>query len=196
MVWWAVHAAKPPLRAADPKVGLPVWMRFLREGARLSGCNALLSGLLVTTGAACYLLTIPRPRGKVIRRSWTRIGRRVLAVLRWDGAMFADHVDASTARPRLLSQLQREYEGTLGRHLRSHLQRTLQDSLDRYRPSCPACGTTMYRQRSYIRSFLINHGDLRLDVPVFRCAECRRMASGADIIGSEDRRRRVMSASR
>ncbi len=195
MVWWAVHAAKPPLRAADSKGSLPVWMRFLREGARLSGCNALLSGLLVTTGAACYLLTIPRPRGKVIRRSWTRIGRRVLAVLRWDGAMFADHVDASTTRTRLLSQLQREYEGTLGRHLRSHLQRTLQDSLDRYRPSCPTCGTTMYRQRSYIRSFLINHGDVRLDVPVFRCAECRRMASGADIIGSEDRRRRVMSTS-
>ena len=70
------------------------------------------------------------------------------------------------------------------------LQRTLQESLDVYRPQCRQCGLVMHRHHRYSRSITTRYGVLELRIPVFCCGDCHNMTSGAELLGDEERYRR------
>ena len=83
-----------------------------------------------------------------------------------------------------------DLETRLERELPFRLQGTLQESLDQYRPQCHSFGLLMHRHHRYSRSIATRYGVVELQVPVFRCSECRSMTSGAELLGDEERYRR------
>lgn len=86
----------------------------------------------------------------------------------------------------LLYQLEGEFE----KSVQEQLQRRLQEALDGYHPSCSQCTLVMHRHHTYPRSLLTRHGELSLEIPVFRCATCGAMASGMELMGEEEVRKR------
>ena len=86
----------------------------------------------------------------------------------------------------LLYQLETELEREIPVRLRQSLQR----ALDAYQAQCPDCGLAMHRHHAYRRSIMTGYGAVELQIPVFRCGGCRRMSSGADVLGEEERYRR------
>lgn len=86
----------------------------------------------------------------------------------------------------LLYQLETELEQELPVRLGQSLQR----ARDAYQAQCPDCGLAMRRHHAYRRSIMTGYGAVELRIPVFRCGECRRMSSGADVLGAEERYRR------
>ena len=86
----------------------------------------------------------------------------------------------------LLYQLETELE----RELPGRLRQSLQRALDAYQAQCPACGLVMHRHHAYRRSIMTGYGAVELQIPVFRCGDCRRLSSGADVLGAEERYRR------
>ena len=84
-----------------------------------------------------------------------------------------------------------DLETRLEQELPLHLQGTLQESLDVYRPRCRECGLVMYRHHRYSRSTTTTrYGVLELQIPMFRCGDCHNMTSGAEPLGDEERNRR------
>ena len=83
-----------------------------------------------------------------------------------------------------------EMETRLEQELPLRLQTTLQESLDSYRPQLGECGLVMHRHHRYSRSIATRYGVLELQIPVFRCGDCRSMTSGAELLGDEERYRR------
>ena len=83
-----------------------------------------------------------------------------------------------------------ELETQMERDIPARLQRALQERLDAYRALCPHCGLAMHRHHRYRRSIMTGYGAVELRIPVFRCGDCRRMSSGADLLGDEERYRR------
>ena len=79
-----------------------------------------------------------------------------------------------------------ELETRLEQELPLRLQGTLQESLDQ----CRDCGLLMHRHHRYSRSIATRYGLLELQIPVFRCGDCRRMTSGAELLGCGERCRR------
>ena len=67
-------------------------------------------------------------------------------------------------------------ETQLEQELPFRLQESLQASLDGFRALCPDCGLVMHRHHRYARSITASYGELKLQIPVFRCRECRNMA--------------------
>ena len=67
------------------------------------------------------------------------------------------------------------------------LQRSLQEALDAYQAHCVDCGLAMHRHHRYHRSIMSGYGGVELRVPVFRCGGCRRMSSGAEVLGEDER---------
>ena len=86
----------------------------------------------------------------------------------------------------LLYQLETELEQEIPVRLRQSLQR----ALDAYQAQCSDCGLAMHRHHAYRRSIMTGYGEAELRIPVFRCGECRRMSSGAEVLGEEERYRR------
>lgn len=86
----------------------------------------------------------------------------------------------------LLYRLETELE----REMPARLQRSLQEVLDAYRADCSDCGLGMHRHHRYHRSIMTGYGEVELEIPVFRCGECRRTSSGTDLLGDEERYRR------
>jgi hypothetical protein len=86
----------------------------------------------------------------------------------------------------LLYQLEGEFE----KSVQEQLQRKLQEALDSYHPGCGQCNLVMHRHHTYPRSLLTRHGELSLEIPVFRCATCGAMTSGTGLIGEEEGRKR------
>lgn len=86
----------------------------------------------------------------------------------------------------LLYQLEEHFENTV----HDQLQKSLQEALYEYRPTCESCKVMMHSHHSYPRSILTRHGELSIQIPVFRCPECKSMLSGSDLIGEEDMRKR------
>ena len=43
----------------------------------------------------------------------------------------------------------------------------------------------MHRHHRYTRAIAISYGEVRLQIPVFRCGQCRRMADGMTLLGQE-----------
>ncbi len=86
----------------------------------------------------------------------------------------------------LLYQLETETE----REIPARLQASLQAALDVYRAHCSDCGLAMHRRHRYHRSIMTGYSEVELQIPVFRCGECRRMSSGMESLGDEERYRR------
>ena len=186
----AAGPVKRWLRREEPPGERVLWIRLLSEGSRWSVSGGALSGLLIFGGTICYAFTTMRPSAMKARRSWTRIWRKVMSLFGWDEAVLVGYNSQWEKGMSLVSQLEGKYEIAL----RHQLQNALREVLNEYHPTCSTCGTPMYRDHSYSRSFLSRHGELRLEVPVFRCSDCGGMASGMDIIGAEAARHRVQEA--
>ena len=45
----------------------------------------------------------------------------------------------------------------------------------------------MRRHHRYARAIATGYGEVRLQIPVFRCGQCRRMAGGMTLLGDEMR---------
>ena len=67
-----------------------------------------------------------------------------------------------------------DLENQLERQIPAQLQTALQQALDDYRPVCPDCQLAMPRHHRYARTITTGYGAVRRQVPVFRCAPCRR----------------------
>ena len=80
-----------------------------------------------------------------------------------------------------------ELETRLEQELPLRLHRTLQEFLDQYGPQCRDCGLLVQRHHRYSRSIATRYGVLELQIPVFRCGDCHRMTSGAELPGHEER---------
>jgi hypothetical protein len=81
-------------------------------------------------------------------------------------------------------------EGELEKTVQEQLQQRLQEALQAYRPTCRQCALVMYRHHTYSRVLLTQHGELSLEVPVFRCAPCGAMTSSIEVLGAEEGRKR------
>ena len=89
----------------------------------------------------------------------------------------------------LLYQLETEME----REIPARLQASLQAALDTYRAHCADCDLAMHRHHRYHPSIMTGYGAVELEIPVFRCGECRSAtggSSGVDLLGDEERYRR------
>ena len=67
-------------------------------------------------------------------------------------------------------------ETQLERQIPAQLQAALQQALDDYQPLCDYCRPAMHRRHRYARAIATGYGEVRLQIPVFRCGPCRRMA--------------------
>ena len=75
------------------------------------------------------------------------------------------------------------------------LQESLRQALAEYPAECGRCGLLMHRHHRYPRSIMTGYimtgyGEIRLQIPVFRCGQCREMSSGMGLLGAEERYRR------
>ena len=76
-----------------------------------------------------------------------------------------------------------ELESQADEFVVERLRRTIADALSQYKPMCEECDVAMARHHSYERTLITKYGEMRLDVPVFRCGDCGAMTSGMDVIG-------------
>ena len=44
---------------------------------------------------------------------------------------------------------------------------------------------TMHRHHRYARTIATGYGEVRIQIPGFRCGQCRRMAGGMTLLGDE-----------
>ena len=70
------------------------------------------------------------------------------------------------------------------------LQAALQQALDDYQPLCDHCRLAMHRHHRYARAIATGYGEVRRQMPVFRCGQCRRMTGGMTLPGDEMRHQR------
>ena len=59
------------------------------------------------------------------------------------------------------------------------MRQTIADALSRYKPMREECDVALARHHSYERTLIAKYGEMRLDIPVFRCGDCSAM----DVIG-------------
>ena len=76
------------------------------------------------------------------------------------------------------------------RQILVQLQASLQQVLDNYQPLCDQCRLGMHRHHRYTRAIATGYGEVRLQIPVFRCGQCRRMVGGMTLLGDEMRHQR------
>ena len=81
-------------------------------------------------------------------------------------------------------------ETRLERQIPTQLQATLQQALDDYQPICNHCRLAMHRHHRYARAIATSYSEVRLQIPVFRCGKCRRMAGGMTLLDDEMRYQR------
>ena len=72
----------------------------------------------------------------------------------------------------------------------AQLQAALQQALDDYQPLCDHCRLAMHRHHRYARAIATGYGEVRVQMPVFRCGQRRRMAGGMTLLGQEMRHQR------
>ena len=73
-------------------------------------------------------------------------------------------------------------------HLETQLERQI--PADAYRPLCDHCRLAMHRHHRYAHAIATSYGEVPLQIPVFRCGQCRRMAGGMTLLGQEMRHQR------
>ena len=76
-------------------------------------------------------------------------------------------------------------ETQLERQIPAQLQTALQQALDDYQSICDHCRLAMHRHHRYARAIATGYGEVRLQIPVFRCGPCRRMDGGITLPGEE-----------
>ena len=81
-------------------------------------------------------------------------------------------------------------ETQLERQIPAQLQATLQQALGDYQPLCDQCRLAMHRHHRYARAIATSYGEVLLQIPVFCCGQCRRMAGGMTLLGQEMRHQR------
>ena len=81
-------------------------------------------------------------------------------------------------------------ETQLERQIPAQLQATLQQALGDYQPLCDQCRLAMHRHHRYARAIATSYGEVRLQIPVFRCGQCRSMTGGMTLLGQEIRPQR------
>ena len=81
-------------------------------------------------------------------------------------------------------------ETQLERQIPVRLQTALQQALDDYQPLCDHCCLAMHQHHRYARAIATGYGEIRVQISVFRCGQCRRMAGGMTLLGQEMRRQR------
>ena len=81
-------------------------------------------------------------------------------------------------------------ETQLERQIPAQLQTALQQALDDYQPLCDQCRLARHRHHRYARAIATSYGEVRRQIPVFRCKQCRRMAGGMTLPGDEMRHQR------
>ena len=81
-------------------------------------------------------------------------------------------------------------ETQLERQIPAQLQTALQQALDDYQPLCDRCCLAMHRHHRYARAIATSYGEVCLQIPAFRCGQCRRMAGGMTLLGDEMRHQR------
>ena len=59
-----------------------------------------------------------------------------------------------------------------------------------YKPMRQECDVAMARHHCYERTLITEYGEMRLDVPVFRCGDCDARCSGMEVIGKGQTRKR------
>ena len=73
-------------------------------------------------------------------------------------------------------------ETQLERQSPAQLQAALQQALDDYQPLCAHCRLARHRHHRYARAIATSYGEVRRQIPVFRCKQCRRMAGGMTLL--------------
>ena len=86
----------------------------------------------------------------------------------------------------LLDRLETQPE----RQILAQLQAALQQALDDYQPLCDQRRLAMHRHHRYARAIATSYGEVRLQIPVLRCGQCRRMAGSMMLLGVEMRYQR------
>ena len=66
----------------------------------------------------------------------------------------------------------------------------LQQAPDDYQPLCGHCHLAMHRHHRYARAIATGYGEVRHQIPVFRCGKCRRIAGGMTLLVDEMRHQR------
>ena len=69
------------------------------------------------------------------------------------------------------------------------MRRTIANALSQYKPMREECDVAMVRHHSYERTLITKYGEMRLDIPVFRCGDYGAMTSGMDVIGKDQTRK-------
>ena len=83
-----------------------------------------------------------------------------------------------------------ELESQADEFIVDRMRRTIADALSGYKPMCEECDVAMARHHCYERTLITKYGEMRLDIPVFRCGDCGAMRSGMNVIGKGQTRRR------
>ena len=78
----------------------------------------------------------------------------------------------------------------LERQIPAQLQAALQQALDDYQPLCGHCRLAIHRHHCYAHAIATGYGEVRVQIPVFGCGQCRRMAGGMTLLGDEMRHQR------
>ena len=76
-------------------------------------------------------------------------------------------------------------ETQLERQIPAQLQAALQQVLDDYQPICDRCRLAIHRHHHCARAIATSYREVRRQIPVFRCGQCRRMAGGTTLLGDE-----------
>ena len=76
-------------------------------------------------------------------------------------------------------------ETQLERQIPAQLQTALQQAPDDYQSFCDQCRLAMHRHHRYARAIATGYGEVRLQIPVFRCGQCRRIAGGMTLSGDK-----------
>ena len=76
------------------------------------------------------------------------------------------------------------------RQIPAQLQAALQQAWDGYQPICDHCRLARRRYHRYARAIATGYGEVRLQIPVFRCGQCRHMMGGVTLLGEELRHQR------
>ena len=81
-------------------------------------------------------------------------------------------------------------ETQLERQILVQLQAAFQQVLDDYQPICDHCRLAIHPHHRYARAIATGYGEVRRQIPVFRCGQCRRMTGGMTLLGDEMRHQR------
>ena len=141
--------------------------------------------LLLARGRAI----LPEPKGIIAERGVWGNGPVGLAAFRfrWFSCKMGVQCPPQPHRDAPLGDCWTTWKTNWNAKSHAQLQAALQQVLDDYQPLCEQCRLAMHRHHHYARAIATGYGEVRLQIPVFRCGQCRRMAGGMTLLGEEMR---------